>query len=239
MLCERVMRFPWGHFPPVIIHVEEKLAKAHGSYRAAKRGDVNEAYRLAAELTSPACLETLDAMYGKLLPTLVSAHAIERDGLNAIPETLADYLAARLGWPVNTNILQTNVVGHTGADGFTRLARQARFGGDVEAGRIYFLVDDFVGQGGTLANLRGYLMSKGGIVLGATVLTGKSYSATMALQQPIIDELRVKHGHKLEHWWKERFGFGFECLTNSEGIYLRNTETAERIRDRIAAAGEG
>jgi hypothetical protein len=101
------------------------------------------------------------------------------------------------------------------------------------------LVDDFVGQGGTLANLRGYLMSKGGIVLGATVLTGKSYSANLCIEQPIIDELRKNHGYNLEHWWKERFGFGYECLTNSEGIYLRNTETAERIRDRIAAASEG
>ena len=57
--------------------------------------------------------------------------------------------------------------------------------------------------------------------------------------QPIIDELRKNHGHELEHWWKERFGSGYECLTHSEGIYLRNTETAERIRDRIAAASEG
>jgi len=239
MNYEKVARFPWGLFPRVVIHVEERVAKGHLSYRAAKRGDVNAAYRLAADLTNPACLERLDAMYGAMLPTLVSAHAIERDGLNAIPETLSDYLAARLGWPVNTNILQTNVVGHTGADGFTRLARQARFGGDVEAGRIYFLVDDFVGQGGTLANLRGYLMSKGGIVLGATVLTGKSYSANLSIKQPIIDELRKNHGYDLEHWWKERFGFGYECLTNSEGIYLRNTETAERVRDRIVAASEG
>ena len=239
MPCDKVMRFPWEAFPPVLIHVDERTAKGHGSYRAAKQGDVNEAYRLAADLTNPACLETLDAMYGKVCPTLVSAHAIERDGLNAIPETLADYLAARLSWPVNTNILQTNVVGHTGADGFTRLARQARFGGDVEAGRIYFLVDDFVGQGGTLANLRGYLMSKGGVVLGATVLTGKSYSANLAIDQPIIDDLHKNHGYDLEDWWKERFGFGYECLTNSEGIYLRNTKTAERIRDRIAAASEG
>lgn len=62
-----------------------------------------------------------------------------------------------------------NVVGHTGANGFLRLARQAVFDGEVIAGAEYLLVDDFIGQGGTLANLKGYIESSGGIVLGATV----------------------------------------------------------------------
>jgi adenine/guanine phosphoribosyltransferase-like PRPP-binding protein len=42
-------------------------------------------------------------------------------------------------------------VSHTGADGFSRLARQAQFAGSVQAGRRYVMVDDFVGMGGTLA----------------------------------------------------------------------------------------
>jgi hypothetical protein len=32
---------------------------------------------------------------------LASAHAVERDGVNAIPEALADELGARLGLPVD------------------------------------------------------------------------------------------------------------------------------------------
>lgn len=44
---------------------------------------------------------------------------------------------------------------HTGANGFGRLARQPFFEGVVTAGQDYVLVDDFVGMGGTLANLRG------------------------------------------------------------------------------------
>ena len=55
-------------------------------------------------------------------PTFVSAHALEKEGVNAIPEALAEHLGHRLGWPVDSEIVQTNVVGHTGADGFTRLA---------------------------------------------------------------------------------------------------------------------
>ena len=92
-------------------------------------------------------------------PTLVSAHAYEREAVNAIPEIFADLLHKVLGWPVDNCIYQTNVVFHTGADGFSRLARQARFDGLVSPGLEYVLVDDFVGMGGTLANLKGYIES--------------------------------------------------------------------------------
>jgi len=35
--------------------------------------------------------------------------------------------------------------------------------------------------------------------------------------------LRDKHGRDLEDWWRERFGFGFECLTRSEARYLEKS----------------
>lgn len=41
----------------------------------------------------------------------------------------------------------------------------------MERGCSYLLVDDFIGQGGTLANLIGYVESVGGHAVGATVLT--------------------------------------------------------------------
>lgn len=92
-------------------------------------------------------------------PLLASAHAFERTGINAIPEVLADELARRTAFPVDASIVQVNIVGHTGADGYVRLARQAMFDGEVIAGRDYLLVDDFIGQGGTLANLKVYRKS--------------------------------------------------------------------------------
>lgn len=74
---------------------------------------------------------------------------------------MADELAERTGFPVDGSIVQINVVGHTGANGFSRLAKQALFDGDVVDGADYLLVDDFIGQGGTLANLKGTLSPKG------------------------------------------------------------------------------
>lgn len=174
-------------------------------------------------------------VYERAKPILVSAHAYESEGVNAIPEALADALADRLDWPTESSIVQINVVGHTGADGFTRLARQAAFDGEVTPGAAYLLVDDFVGQGGTLANLRGHILAGGGRVLAATALTGKPYSAKLALSENQLIELREKHG-AIEPWWETKFGHRFDCLTQSEARYLARTADADTLRNRIAAA---
>jgi hypothetical protein len=42
--------------------------------------------------------------------------------------------------------------------------------------------------------LRSKIMSRGGSVLGATVLTGKPHSAKMALDGVTLEQLRLKHG---------------------------------------------
>ena len=89
-------------------------------------------------------------------------------------------LSERLDLPYDTTIVQTNVVSPTGADGYSRLVRQAAFAGEIAEGHEYLMVDDFIGQGGTLANLRGRVEKLGGTVAGATGLTGKPYSAKLA-----------------------------------------------------------
>jgi hypothetical protein len=52
-----------------------------------------------------------------------------------------------------------------------------------------------------------------------------------------IRALRAKHGAQLEEWWRQSFGFRFDCLTRSEARYLENTADADTIRSRVAAAG--
>ena len=102
-------------------------------------------------------------------------------------------------------------------------------------GTDYFLVDDFVGQGGTLANLRGFIEFNGGTVIGATSLTGRADSAKITLEDQQLKELRSRHGQALEDWWRDRFGHGFDSLTQSEARYLARIEDADKIRDRIIA----
>lgn len=232
-------RFPWNGFSDCIIHAEEKLVRAHDCYYAAKTGDSDAAFELVTTFLndrSLAEIEKFGSEFGEGAISLVSAHALEREGVNAIPEAMAEVLGTHLGWDVEHQVVQTNIVSHTKADGFSRLAKQAEFEGNVESGKKYFLVDDFIGQGGTLANLRGWVLHCGGQVLGATVLTGKDYSAKLTVEQTQIDELEKIHGRELQEWWKSRFAFDYDCLTSSEARYLIRTPSADRIRNRIVAA---
>lgn len=230
------VRTAWGNFPDVVIHASETSVKQHPAYAEAKSGNSDAAFALVRDTVSQEAANDLLTLCAGRLPLLASAHALERTGVNAIPEALADELARRTGFPIDNSIVQINVVGHTGASGFVRLARQAMFDGKVIADVDYLLVDDFVGQGGTLANLKGFIESKGGRVIGTTVLTGKPYSAKLSPTDEQIASLRSKHGKELETWWHERFGHGFDCLTQSEARYLERSPDADAIRNRIVAA---
>ena len=232
-------RVAWRDFPDAVLLADETMTKRHPAYTDAKAGDAGAAtdlvHALVDETGIAAVRRLLDAA-GAALPVLVSAHAYEREGVNAIPAALAKLLSERLDVPFDTAFVQTNVVGHTGAGGYGRLARQAAFGGEVETGREYVMVDDFIGQGGTLANLRGWIEKQGGPVVGAVGLTGKPYSAKLNPSEEQLHELRRKHGPDFEKWWREHFGHAFDCLTQSEARYLARSPDADTIRDRLAAA---
>ncbi len=230
------IRTSWLDFPDVILHASETAVKQHVAYTNAKAGDSDAAFQLVQDTISPEAVAKIIDLAAGGVPLLASAHAFEKTGVNAIPEAMADELAERTGFPVDGSIVQINVVGHTGANGFARLAKQALFDGDVVEGVDYLLVDDFIGQGGTLANLKGYIESKGGRVIGATVLTGKPFSAKLTPTNEQLTALRQKHGEQLETWWISRFGHDFDRLTQSEARYLERTPDALTIRDKIAAA---
>jgi len=227
-------RTAWKNFPSAILHAEEISVKKHPNYVAAKSGDADAAFALVQETISNAAANLLRDLIADRQVILVSAHAVEKDGVNAIPEAFADELGRRLGQTTDDSIVQINVVGHTGANGFARLARQAIFDGTVVKGADYILVDDFIGQGGTLANMKGFIENAGGNVVGATVLTGKPYSAILTPSVEQLTELRDKHGKEFEHWWQDKFGHNFDCLTQSEARYLARTKDVDTIRDRLA-----
>ena len=233
-------RVPWEAFADAVLLAGESEVKQHPQYPGAKTSDdVAAAANLVNSLVAETGIATVQALIAEVSengePMLVSAHAWERQGLNAIPTALAELLSERLGIPCEAAIVQANVVSHTGASGYGRLARQARFEGKVDKGREYVMVDDFVGQGGTLANLRGWIEKQGGKVVGAVVLTGKPYSAKLNPSQEQLHELRQRHGKDFEKWWREHFGHPFNCLTQSEARYLARSPDVDTIRNRLAA----
>ena len=225
--------------PDVAILAPLKPAKTDPNFPAAKSGDPLRAAALVEHLLTSESVAAVRALAGGKCPILSPVHAIETTGVNEIPVALALALAHELDLEVETSVIQDNTVGHTGADGWHRLANPAVFSGNVLAGADYLIVDDFIGQGGTVANLAGFIQSNGGRVIGLTTLTGQPYSARLAPDPQAIDDLRKKHGKDLENWWRQEFGYGFDCLTHSEARYLGRVADADTIRTRILAARQG
>ena len=236
-------RVAWRRdFPDAILLAAETRTKRHPEYAAAKSGDDSAATKLVAALVDDAGVAAVRRLVETSrsgAPVLVCAHAYESEGVNAIPAALSELLSQWLDIPFSPEIVQSNVVSHTGADGYGRLARQARFEGSIDAEREYLMVDDFIGQGGTLANLRGWIEKQDGRAIGAVGLTGKPYSAKLSPLKEQLHELRKKHGRDFEKWWREHFGHAFNCLTQSEARYLARSPDVDTIRDRLAAAERG
>jgi hypothetical protein len=161
-------RSPWPpDFPDVFVHGDLRARNAHPAYPAAKSGDADAAKVLVEALLSGAATDRIAEFLAGRRPALLAVTADEVAGFNAIPDAMAQALGARLGLDAPAGrIVQANKVGHTKADGWHRLVTPAKFIGEVAPGLEFILVDDHVGFGGTLANLRGFIQVSGGSVLG-------------------------------------------------------------------------
>jgi hypothetical protein len=202
------------------------MRDGHSGYTAAKAGDVNCALALALELISKEAVDKLRSLIGGRRPPLLPVIADETTGFNAIPDAMAQVLSRTLGLDViEGEIVQTNKVGNTRAPAFQRIVTPATFDGDVQHGALYLLVDDHVGLGGTLANLRGYVEARGGRVIAITTLT-ESRNA----------QRRQRHDEELDQLWRNQFGYGLDCLAEVEGQNLCRQQSVAAIEDFLAQA---
>jgi len=232
-------RTPWVKgFPDVIVHHEDIHARnSHPAYMKAKAGDADAAIQLVLDLMSNDALARIHSLIGKRQAIIVPVAAQEVSGFNAIPDAMAQLLSAQLSLPMAAyDIKQSTYVAHTKADGWHRLVTPAMFVGTIYPGENYFLIDDHVGFGGTLANLRGYIEANEGQVIGMTTLTETSGAAQIAIRPETQNMLESKHGKELDDFWKTVLGHGIDCLTNIEAGYLCRVESIVAIKTRMARA---
>lgn len=219
----------------MLICANEQTATRHPLYAAAKIGDAKAADGLVVDILSNVDQVAIEQLVGARRPRLLGVHAVEYAGMNAIPRVMARQLAQQFDLVLESGIVQINRVTHTRADGYHRLAFPAVFDGALMIAD-YLLIDDFVGQGGTLANLRGHVESQGGKVVGAISLAGQRRSAQLRLNGETLQKLRGKHGEQLEEWWHSAFGYGLDRLTESEAAYLCRSDSFDVIATRLATA---
>ena len=137
MNVPKVPRAPWGEFPDTVIVTDERAFKSHAAYDAAKTGDVAAATELAAAFTAEPVIERVRGLLAGRQALIAPVHAFEDQGINRIPAAFGELLAHRLGLEVSEDIVQANVVSHTHASGWGRIARPPVFEGPVHSGRDY------------------------------------------------------------------------------------------------------
>jgi hypothetical protein len=235
-----IERYPWPPgFPDVVVHGPLAARDSHPDFAAAKSGDARAAIRVALDLLSEPAVAQLAAITADTDAVIVPITALETTGFNAIPDAMAGILGERLGLRVQSGVIvQSNRVGHTRAKGWHRLVTPAEFDGPVGVGRRHLLVDDHVGFGGTLANLRGHIEGRRGVVVAMTTLTETRDAHTIAVRAETLFMLRETHGSALETFWRDTFGHGLDCLTDVEAAYLARQRSVDAIRDRMAEAAE-
>lgn len=232
------IRLPWPpDFPDVVIHTDVRTRDSHPCYTAAKTGDAVSALTLAYELLSPEGIAHLRHSAGGRRALLLPVVADELMGFNAIPDAMAQILGNKLDLAaIAGEIVQTNKVGHTRAPAFQRLVTPAIFEGQVQVDASYVLVDDHVGLGGTLANLRGYVEARGGTVIAITTLTESREARAISLRPETRNVLWARHGQALDDLWKSQFGYGIDCLTEVEALNLCRQQSVAGIEDFLAQA---
>ncbi len=219
--------------PEMHLFRNEQPMKAHPDYATAKAGDLHAAVRMVSDLVKPDFTAAAAKVFGSDVE-YVAVAAQELSGRNKNPTVLAAYLAGKTGATVARNIAQANRAYHTGASAMERLAHRAAFGGLVEPGKRYVLVDDVTVMGSTLADLANFIRANGGEVAGSVVLVNQSRSGVLAATASHVRDIKKRFGHGTI---ENLIGIAPAGLTGPETEYIRNFRNADALRVRLAAAG--
>jgi hypothetical protein len=230
----RVPRTPIPGTFPRVVHQGVTDIRALPDHAAAKAGDLAAASRLVDGVYDPGRAAVLRPLAegNAAPPLLVPVMPPDPTGRNVLPLAYARRLAADLGWQVDTGIVRQDTARRTDASGLGRVVSGARFEGAVVPGRRYVLVDDVVTQGGTLADLRAFIESRGGQVVAATALQAPGVNSRLAIPADILADLRRRAG-AAENLWRELTGFGFDALTESEARMLARFGDAQALSEAI------
>jgi hypothetical protein len=128
-MTEAIQRTPWPpDFPDAVVHMSLKARNRHPAYATAKAGDAMAAYAFVTDVLNEENFKRVAALIAGHKPVLAPVAAVEVEGFNAIPDAMAQLLAGHLGPSMaDYDLRQSNYVGHTGANGWLRLATPATF----------------------------------------------------------------------------------------------------------------
>jgi hypothetical protein len=208
-------------------------------YNLAKsQGNVNSALAVIEGVVREKTLEYVYDMSfcsgGQFTPTIVAPAAQPGMSGNALAISYAQWLGNELGWPVERNIFQEKLVSRDRHNAWFRLGHRPAFYGAVQAGGHYIIADDVFTLGGTMAELRGFIMSGGGLVVGMTALAHSSgENAQIALAKTTLDRLLYQYQGVIDEFCRQEIGYGTACLTEPEAGVLLGLSSLDCVRKAI------
>lgn len=234
------------NFPDVISGRTVDELQAHPAFAAAKRGDFDAAVEVVNALAENGVLEKLRRDYrrAELLCVYVPSG-------NALPLAFAEWMSRETGMSICQSVQKcANAPSHTSRGATNRFARRVSF--EVRTGHPaprgkYVLVDDVCTQGGTISELRQFVIGHGGRVMGVAALshtdsTAMSNGRRLAPTADTLDEIEARHGLANVGRILGRFGIyggNAGAMTESELRLVLRYDTLDAFEREIQAERRG
>lgn len=208
--------------------------KKFPEYEAAKNGDFEKATLLARKFISAEMANSIAVEVRNLHSVLLPVVGFESVSSNCIPSACAVRISELTGIPFAEGVIRKTPDSRTSQDGVERIFNTPVFEGLVKKGVRYYLLDDTITQGGTLAALARYIDQNEGIVTGAIALTGQQRSAILAITDATLETV-LANFKDIENDFIKTTDRHFNQLTESEGRYLTQASLIQRFRDETTA----
>jgi hypothetical protein len=210
------------NFPKGYGHTSIAYLKRQPGFDDAKKGGINAAHLVVSQCVKHDRITELR----KKLPGAVLLPVLSR---NKLPLALAQ----AIGLPIWTEVRLVHTVHRKFLSAIQRLLHKPKFTGYVREGAAYILVDDVVCQGGTISELRRFVLRHGGCVV--AVVAFAIGSTAVAPAKRFWVRLMVKFGMTLTSLLK-MYGVVISvwCLTNSQVKYLLRFSSVGNIAKKLA-----
>lgn len=241
-------RVAWGDtFPNVFVNCSWASNKPgvnclvkHPLYQAAKgERDVGAALDILDDLASERTILSLREVANAhgVKPKIIAPSAQPGDSNNALAIGYAQWLGHELDWPVEIEVFQIKAFSRDRLGQWVRIAHNCAFRGEIDKETPYVIVDDVMTLGGTLADLRSFILHKGGSVIAMSAIASKDGDdRPIHLGDEMKGSLERYYGPRIAEFCTELLGYSHLCLTREEGDRLLGCSGYVAFREKILRA---
>lgn len=212
---------------------------SHALYEAAKgQRDFDSAAALIDDIVSERTYYDLFEHVEDtgLSPRLIAPAARPADSNNALAISYAQWLGREFEWPVEKRVFHQKSFKRDLNGAWPRIAHHSSFYGEIDTGAAYVIVDDVVTLGGTIADLRSFIVRKGGRAIAASALASPSGdNERVRLGDDTLKRIRDLYGDDLSKV-DTLLGCSHSCLTEAEGSRVAGCYGYVDLRKKILGA---